>query len=81
MAMTSRQLRKLLKDMDLSQTDTANELDLNVRTMRRYCAGVSPIPTRAEYAFRWLAHLREQARKRKRVRRPKAPANAEGLTP
>ncbi len=37
-------LLELLADAGLSQRAAARELEINERTMRRYCAGDSPVP-------------------------------------
>lgn len=53
--MTPDQLRKLLDKADLSQRGAARELEIDERTMRRYCSGESPVPRTVEYSLRWLA--------------------------
>lgn len=40
----STRLRNLLADAGLSQRGAARALDLDERTMRRYCAGDTPVP-------------------------------------
>ena len=54
--MTSTQLRKLLDRAGLSQRGAARELQIDERTMRRYCASDGHIPKVIEYALMWLAH-------------------------
>jgi transcriptional regulator with XRE-family HTH domain len=58
---TADDLREALTDAGLSQRGTAKELGIDERTMRRYAAGQSPIPTVVEYAIRWVA---QRARRR-----------------
>lgn len=52
--MTPDQLRKLLDKAGLSQRGAARQLDIDERTMRRYCAGEMPLPRTVEYALRWI---------------------------
>ena len=52
--MTPEELRNLLKACSLSQRGAAAALDIDERTMRRYCAGDLPVPRAIEYALRWL---------------------------
>jgi hypothetical protein len=51
--MTTTQLRKLLDSVGMTQRGAARALDINERTMRRYCAG-EPIPKVVEYALMWI---------------------------
>ena len=48
-------IRAQLDKCGLSQRGAARELDLDERTMRRYCAGDLPVPRVVDYALRWLA--------------------------
>jgi plasmid maintenance system antidote protein VapI len=52
--MTALQLQRLLDRAGLSQRGAANALEINERTMRKYCAGDSAIPKTVELAIRWL---------------------------
>lgn len=54
-------LRELLADAAISQRGAARELDIDERTMRRYCAGELPVPKVV-----WLA-LETVKRKKARV--------------
>jgi len=53
--MTSLQLQRLLDRAGISQRGAAKTLDINERTMRKYCAGDSPIPKTVELALLYLA--------------------------
>jgi hypothetical protein len=58
-------LERLLADAGLSQRAAARELEINERTMRRYCAGDSPVP--------WVVLLAvENLRDSRRDREPPA---------
>ena len=48
--MTTKQLRKLLDSVGMTQRGAAMALDIHERTMRRYCAG-DPIPKVVELAM------------------------------
>lgn len=51
-------IRNALHDLGLSQRRAARELDVNERTMRRYCAGSEyPIPRAIFYALAYLGHI------------------------
>lgn len=54
--MTAAQLAKLLDRAGQSQRGAAKAIDINERTMRKYIAGVSPVPRTVEYALRWVVH-------------------------
>jgi plasmid maintenance system antidote protein VapI len=54
--MTPAELRALLEECGLSQRGAAKALDLDERTMRRYCAGDRTIPLMLALALRWIAH-------------------------
>lgn len=47
-------IRELLERLGLSQRAAATELDIDERTMRRYCAGDTPVPRVVMFALRWL---------------------------
>jgi plasmid maintenance system antidote protein VapI len=49
--MTAAQLQKLLDRAGLSQRGAAKALEIHERTMRKYCAGDSPIPKTVELAI------------------------------
>lgn len=49
--MTALQLQKLLDRAGLSQRGAAKALEINERTMRKYCAGDSAVPKVVEYAL------------------------------
>jgi plasmid maintenance system antidote protein VapI len=53
--MTALQLQRLLDRAGLSQRGAAKALELNERTMRRYCAGDSAVPKTVELALLYLA--------------------------
>jgi DNA-binding transcriptional regulator YiaG len=59
--MTSEELNKMLSDSGISQRSAAKFLEINERTMRRWCAGSVKAPKMAEYALRWAI---EEMRKR-----------------
>lgn len=50
-------LRALLERAGLSQRRAARELDIDERTMRRYCGGEIPIPRVVTLALERLADL------------------------
>lgn len=52
-------IRELLERLGLSQRAAATELDIDERTMRRYCAGDTPVPRVVMFALRWLQSGRE----------------------
>jgi plasmid maintenance system antidote protein VapI len=52
--MTALQLQRLLDRAGLSQRGAAKALEINERTMRKYCAGDSKIPKTVEYAIQWV---------------------------
>jgi len=54
--MTPAELRALLKFCGLSQRAAAQALDIDERTMRRYCAGSAKIPQVVELAVKAVAH-------------------------
>lgn len=58
--MSPDQLRKLLDKAGLSQRGAARQLEIDERTMRKYCAGDLPVPRVIEYSLRWLIVLAEQ---------------------
>ena len=49
--MTATQLRERLNALRLTQTAAARMLGLTDRTLRRYCAGDSPVPKTVELAL------------------------------
>lgn len=53
-------IRAQLDACGLSQRGAARALDLDERTIRRYCAGHEdyPVPLTVTYALEWLAHVR-----------------------
>jgi hypothetical protein len=53
--MTALQLQRLLDRAGLSQRGAAKALEINERTMRKYCAGDSAIPKTVELALLYLA--------------------------
>lgn len=60
--MTPTELRAVLKRCGLSQRAAARALDLDVRTIGRYCAAEGAIPRVVEYALRHLARQRQLRR-------------------
>lgn len=54
-------ITELLNAAGLSQRGAARELEINERTMRRYCAGDSPVP---RVVFLALERLRDIQRDR-----------------
>jgi transcriptional regulator with XRE-family HTH domain len=54
--MTGAGLKRMLDRAGLSQRGLAKELQINERTMRRYCSGEQPIPKTVEYAILWVYH-------------------------
>lgn len=59
--MTPLQLSRTLKSAGLSQRGAARILGINERTMRKYVAGESVIPTAIKYALFWIAHCGDDA--------------------
>jgi hypothetical protein len=57
------QVRKLLEDAGLTQTEAAKLIDVNVRTMRRYVSGETPAPLVVELALRYVADQRKKGAK------------------
>jgi hypothetical protein len=55
---TPRQLKKLLRDADLSQRGAARAIEIHERTMRTYISGEKEIPLKVEYALRWVHQRR-----------------------
>lgn len=53
--MTALQLQKLLDRSGMSQRGAAKALEINERSMRRYCSGEQPIPKTVELALLYLA--------------------------
>lgn len=45
--MTAEELKKILKDMDMSQGELARELGVRPETIYRWCKGRHPIPATA----------------------------------
>ena len=52
--MTAIQLQRLLDRAGISQRGAAKMLDINERTMRKYCAGDAAIPRTVELAVKFL---------------------------
>jgi plasmid maintenance system antidote protein VapI len=52
--MTGKQLKKALDSAGISQRRMAKLLEIHERSMRRFSAGVSPIPKTVELAVRYL---------------------------
>ena len=52
--MTALQLQRLLDRAGLSQRGAAKALEINERTMRKYCAGDQKIPKTVELALLYL---------------------------
>jgi plasmid maintenance system antidote protein VapI len=59
--MTALQLQRLLDRIGLSQRGAAKALEINERTMRKYCAGDSPVPKPVELAILYLVHQQERS--------------------
>lgn len=57
--MTPLQLQRLLGRSGLSQRGAAKALEINERSMRRYCSGEQPIPKTVELALLYLASQSE----------------------
>jgi len=53
--MTALQLQRLLTQAALSQRGAAKALEINERSMRRYCSGEQPVPKTVELALKYLA--------------------------
>lgn len=53
--MTALQLQRLLDRPGLSQRAAAKALEINERSMRRYCSGDQPVPKTVELALLYLA--------------------------
>jgi plasmid maintenance system antidote protein VapI len=51
---TAMQIQRLLDRSGISQRGAAKALEINERTMRKYCAGDAPIPRTVEYAIQWV---------------------------
>lgn len=62
-AVSPKQLRKLIKSAGLTIRGAAGELGMNQRQLYRYLAGDADIPRVVELAVRWVVHA---ARKGKR---------------
>ena len=60
--MTPTQLRRFLKEQDLTQVRLAMALELDPRTVRRYVNGESEIPKVIELACLGLTTLKEVKR-------------------
>jgi transcriptional regulator with XRE-family HTH domain len=60
MAMRPPQLKKLLKDAGLTQTEAAELIGVTARQMRRYVSGDTPVLKVVELALR---HVVDQRRK------------------
>lgn len=60
---TKQQLRKFLEKMGWPQTRTAEALDIDHRTMRRYVSGDKPVPKAVELALKYLAEHPEEGPK------------------
>ena len=58
------QLRKLLQDAGLTQTEAATLIDVTDRTMRRYVSGATPVPRVVEYALLYAIERRPKEAKR-----------------
>jgi plasmid maintenance system antidote protein VapI len=52
--MTALQLQRLLDRAGLSQRGAAKVLEINERTMRKYCSGDAKIPKTVELALYYL---------------------------
>jgi hypothetical protein len=52
--MTALQLQRLLDRAGISQRGMAKALEINERTMRKYCSGDAKIPKTVEYACLYL---------------------------
>jgi plasmid maintenance system antidote protein VapI len=52
---TAAQLQKALDRVGLSQRGAAKALEINERSMRRYCSGEQPVPKTVELAVLYLA--------------------------
>jgi hypothetical protein len=59
MAMTTKQLRRLLEANELPQTVAARELGIDARTMRRYALGELPVPRVVELALLYVIAQRK----------------------
>lgn len=59
--MTALQLQRLLDRAGLSQRGAAKALEINERTMRKYCAGDAPIPKTVVLALLYLASQSDAA--------------------
>lgn len=58
--MTALQLQRLLDRSGLSQRSAAKALEINERSMRRYCSGEQPVPKTIELALLYLASQGEK---------------------
>jgi hypothetical protein len=54
-SVTALQLQRLLDRAGLSQRGAAKALEINERSMRRYCSGEQPVPKTVELALLYLA--------------------------
>jgi hypothetical protein len=57
--MTPLQLQRLLDRAGFSQRGMAKELQINERTMRRYCSGEQKIPWVVEYAILFVCYRKD----------------------
>jgi DNA-binding transcriptional regulator YiaG len=57
--MTALQLQRLLDRAELSQRAAAKALEMNERSMRRYCSGEQPVPKTVELALLYLVSKHE----------------------
>lgn len=53
-------VRQLIATLGLSQRAAARELDLNERTMRRYCAAGEPVPRVVMLALERLVDMKRR---------------------
>ena len=52
--MTGKQLKKILEVAEISQRRMAKLIEIHERSMRRFTAGVVPIPKTVELAVRYM---------------------------
>ncbi len=59
MTLTPKQLRRALKDLELTQEELARRLKVDPRTVRRWIAGDYPVPESVALLFKsWLRRSR-----------------------
>lgn len=61
-AVSPKQLRKLITDAGLTVRGAADELGMNQRQFYRYLAGDAEVPRVVELAIKWVVQQRKEKR-------------------